>query len=326
MTNSTFLVTGAQGFIGAWIIKQLLAEGATVVGFDASANPHRLRSILMDEQLRQVDFVTGDITDPEILTPIIESKGVTHVIHLAGLQVPTCRANPRMGALVNVVGTINLFDAVCRSAGQVKKVVYASSAAVFGPTEDDTPLGESESLAPITHYGVFKYCNEGNARIYFLDNGISSIGLRPLTVYGVGRDFGITSDVTKAMKAAVIGRPYHIRFGGRTDLLYAADTADAFVKAARSDLTGAHAFNVHGETRPIIDVISEINTVRPEAKGTITFADSSLPTPPEMDGSAIRNALGDLLFTPLATGVRETMEQFALLNSEGRLDIADLDV
>ena len=326
MANSTFLVTGAQGFIGAWVIKQLLAEGTTVIGFDASSDPHRLRSIITEEELNQVEFITGDITDPDILSPIIESRGVNHIIHLAGLQVPTCKAKPRMGGLVNVIGTINVFDAVSRAAGQIKKIVYASSAAVFGPGDDDVPLSENDSLTPMTHYGVFKFCNEGNARVYFLDNGISSIGLRPLTVYGVGRDFGLTSDVTKAMKAAVIGRPYHIRFGGRTDLLYAADTADAFIKAARSEMTGAFVFNVHGESRPIADVVSEIENVRPEAAGIITHADAALMVPPEMDGSAIRNALGDLLFTPLADGTRETMERFAGLNSEGRLDIADLDV
>ncbi|PYS95679.1 MAG: epimerase, partial [Acidobacteria bacterium] len=61
------------------------------------------------------------------------------------------------------------------------------------------------------------------------------MGLRPLTVYGVGRDFGLTSDPTKAMKAAVVGRPFRIRFGGRTDFQYVADTADAFIRAANSD-------------------------------------------------------------------------------------------
>jgi uncharacterized protein YbjT (DUF2867 family) len=81
-----------------------------------------------------------------------------------------------------------------------------------------------------------------------LDHGIDSAGLRPLTVYGVGRDTGMTSDPTKAMKAAVAGRPFHIRFGGRTDFLYIADCADAFIKAATVDLPGAHVFNLHGET------------------------------------------------------------------------------
>ena len=316
MTNSNFLVTGAQGFIGAWVIKQLLAEGAMVTAFDASTNSARLRQIMNEEEISQVNFVTGDITNPDVLPPIIESRGITNVIHLAGLQVPTCKANPRLGALVNVVGTINVFDAVIRSAGQIKKIAYASSAAVFGPTEDESPVRENESLIPMTHYGVFKHCNEESARVFFLDNGIDSIGLRPLTVYGVGRDFGMTSDVTKAMKAAVNGRSYHIRFGGRTDLLYAADTADAFIKAAKSELTGAHVFNVHGETRSINEVISEIERLNPAAMGTITHAEAALLIPPEMDGTAIRNALGDLLFTPLSQGTQETMERFALLNRE----------
>ena len=53
---------------------------------------------------------------------------------------------------------------------------------------------------PTTHYGVFKRANEGNARVYYLDHGLNSVGLRPLTVYGVNRDTGLTSDPTKAKK------------------------------------------------------------------------------------------------------------------------------
>ena len=74
-----------------------------------------------------------------------------------------------------------------------------SFAAVFGAS-DDAPQTEDKAGNTGSHYGAFKRCNEDNARIYFQDNGISSIGLRPLTVYGTGRDFGVTSDPTKAMK------------------------------------------------------------------------------------------------------------------------------
>ena len=84
-------------------------------------------------------------------------------------------------------------------------------------------------LVPSTHYGVFKCCNEGNARIYFQDHGISSVGLRPWTVYGVGRDLGMTSEPTKAIKAVLLGRPYHISFGGWTDFQYVDDVAKTFV-------------------------------------------------------------------------------------------------
>ena len=111
--------------------------------------------------------------------------------------------------------------------------MYASSAAVFGVSEDDTPVSEDEADAPRTHYGWFKRTNEGNADIYFRDHGLSSVGLRPLTVYGVGRDTGITSDTTEAMRHAVLGLPFHIRFGGTTDFLYVADCAGGVHRLCR---------------------------------------------------------------------------------------------
>ena len=117
------------------------------------------------------------------------------------------------GALVNVAGTLNVFEAA-RTIG-IKGIVYASSAAVYGMNDSDERLDETAQCEPTTHYGVFKRTNEGNARVYFLDHGIDSVGLRPLTVYGVNRDTGLTSDPTKAMKSAVLGRPFHIRFSWR---------------------------------------------------------------------------------------------------------------
>ena len=159
-----------------------------------------------DEEISQTKVVTGDITEASALLPIIDSFGITNLIHLAGLQVPTCKVNPRLGAMVNVLGTINVFEAARQRQRQIKNVTYASSAAVFGAVAEERAINERDEPQPTSHYGVFKRCNEGNARIYHLDHGVNSIGLRPLTVYGVGRDFGLTSDPTKAMKAAVAGR------------------------------------------------------------------------------------------------------------------------
>jgi nucleoside-diphosphate-sugar epimerase len=325
LKNKTFLITGAHGFIGAWISKRLLEADVKVVIFDRSADPQRLLLIMDQEQVSRVQLVTGDITDAGALSPLIERHAVTNLIHLAGLQVPTCRADPRLGALVNVIGTINVFEAARRAAGQINKVVYASSAAVFGITEEDRPMTERDDPQPTSHYGVFKRCNEGNARIYFVDHGLSSVGLRPLTVYGVGRDFGLTSDPTKAMKAAIIGRPFHIRFGGRTDFQYVADTADAFIRASISELTGAHVFNLHGEVIHVRDVVEEIERLRPEVVGRITYAEQPLAIPAAMDDTAFRAALGTAPSTPLAAGVRETMMRFAELSQQGRLDASDLD-
>jgi nucleoside-diphosphate-sugar epimerase len=325
MSQPIYLVTGAHGFIGAWVVKRLLDEEAGVVIFDKSTNSHRLRLIMNDHEIARTVLIEGDITDGDLVSRTVEKHGVTRIIHLAGLQVPACRANPRLGGMVNVIGTINIFEAVKNSGGQVKKIVYASSAAVFGASEDDRAAGENDAGGMTTHYGAFKQCNEDNARVYYLDHGIDSVGLRPLTVYGTGRDTGMTSDPTKAMKAAVVGRPFHIRFGGRTDFLYVADCADAFILASRAGLQGPHVFNLHGETVHMADVVTEIEKIIPSSKGRITFTDTPMAMPSELDDTAIVAALGGVPHTPLAQGVRETIERFEQLHREGRLETRDLD-
>jgi len=313
----TYFITGAQGCIGSWIVKALVERGDTAVVFDRSDDARRLRAIMDDDQIARVQFLVGDITDGAAVARALSNSQATRVIHLAGLQVPLCKADPVAGALVNVVGTLNVFEATRKNG--LASVVYASSAAVYGMNDDDAALDETAACEPSTHYGVFKRTNEGNARVYFLDHGVSSIGLRPLTVYGVNRDFGLTSDPTKAMKAAVLGRPFHIRFGGATDFQYVADTAAAFLACADKNAEGAHVFNLHGETVTVECITNVIGS------DLVTFGGPPIPIAAAIDGSAIRRAIGDLPSTPLEIGVRETMERFAALRDAGRLDTSDLD-
>ena len=316
----TYFITGAQGCIGSWIVKALTERGDKAVVFDRSDDSRRLSAIMNDDDLARVRFITGDITDGVAVQLALSDSAATRVIHLAGLQVPTCKADPVAGALVNVTGTLNVFEAV-RKIGS-NGVVYASSAAVYGMNDDDIALDESAACEPTTHYGVFKRANEGNARVYFLDHGINSVGLRPLTVYGVNRDTGLTSDPTKAMKSAVLGRPFHIRFGGATDFQYVADTAAAFITCADNTPEGAHVFNLHGETVTVERIAKFINA---NSNGElITFGGPPIPIAAAMDDSAIRRVMSDLPSTPFETGMRETMDRFATLRDAGRLDTSDL--
>jgi len=316
-----YFITGAQGCIGSWIVKALIERGDTAVVFDRSDDSRRLSAIMDDDELTKVRFIIGDITDGASVSSALDESGAANVIHLAGLQVPTCKADPVTGALVNVAGTLNVFEAA-RQLG-LKRVVYASSAAVYGMNDDDVALDETAHCEPTTHYGVFKRANEGNARVYFLDHGVNSVGLRPLTVYGVNRDTGLTSDPTKAMKSAVLGRPFHIRFGGATDFQYVADTAAAFISCADNAPDGAHVFNLHGETVTVDRIANFINAC--SANGDlITFGGPPIPIAAAMDDSAIRNTIGSLPSTPLEVGMRETMDRFAALRDAGRLDSGDL--
>src|SRR5207248_5817237 len=243
------------------------------------------------------------------------------IIHLAGLQVPTCKADPVAGAFVNVIGTLNVFESA--KAISAERVVYASSAAVFGAGDADHPLDESAACEPATHYGVFKRTNEGNARVYFLDHRLNTVGLRPLTVYGVNRDTGLTSDPTKAMKAAALGVPFHIRFGGATDFLYVADAAAAFIACADRAPAGAHLFNLHGETVMIDEVVRLINEVA--GRELATFGGPPIPIAAALSDVAIRRTVGELPATPLGEGVRETMRRFVELRDAGRLDTGDIE-
>jgi nucleoside-diphosphate-sugar epimerase len=320
--SEIYFITGAQGCIGSWIVKALRERGDSAVVFDRSDDSRRLSAIMDPDQLAKVRFITGDITDGAAVLSALSDSGAERVIHLAGLQVPICKADPIAGALVNVAGTINVFEAA-RKIG-IKGLVYASSAAVYGMNDDDEPLDETAQCEPTTHYGVFKRANEGNARVYFLDHGIASVGLRPLTVYGVNRDTGLTSDPTKAMKSAVLGRRFHIRFSGATDFQYVADTAATFITCADQMPEGAHVFNLHGETVTVERVTKLINQQGSNGD-LITFGGPPIPIAAAMDDTAIRQIMRALPSTPLDAGVRETMERFATLRDEGRLDTTDIE-
>lgn len=320
---STYFVTGALGCIGAWVVKQLVERGDTPVVFDLGGDPRRIRDVLAADDLAKVRFVEGDITDLAAVKSAVAASEPRALIHLAGLQVPFCRADPALGARVNVLGTIHVFEAAL--AARVPRVVYASSAAVFGPSEDDgSAIDESAACEPVTHYGVYKRANEGTARVYWLEKELASVGLRPLTVYGVGRDQGLTSGPTSAMKAAVLGRPFHIGFSGATDFHYVADTAAAFVACADGGPRGALLYNLHGETVDVRDVVRAIEAECPAVKERLTHGGPKIPIPPELDGGAIRAAYPSLPHTPLAVGVRATLARFRALAAEGRLDTRDL--
>lgn len=320
-----FLVTGALGCIGAWTVRTLVKMELPVVAFDRTSDARRIRQITSQGELEAVTFVEGDITDAGSLDRVLDEHGITNVIHLAALQVPFCRADPILGAQVNVVGTVAVFEAVRRRKDTVHRVVYASSIAKYDAIDIDARTHRVEADAsahPNTLYGVWKEANEGTARVTWLEGGVSSIGLRPPSIYGIGRDQGMTSTPTKAIVAAVLGRPYRISFGGRVLLLSAPDAARMFITASRSSLAGANVFNLGGSAVDMSEVVAAIEHAIPEAAGTITYEAAGLPFPDEfaLDGL---DKLGPMPVTPLADGIGECVDILRGLQRGAGLDPAD---
>jgi UDP-glucuronate 4-epimerase len=311
-----FLVTGATGCIGAWTVRNLVHEGIFTCALVRSGSLHRLKLIMDEKDLAAVEFINGDITDLDTVEHALSAHKITHIIHLAAMQLPFCKADPPLGAAVNVQGTVNIFEAAGRCG--IRSLVYASSTAVYGLSSEYPagPLAHDAPLKPRSHYGVYKRANEGTARVYWLDNGISSIGIRPYVVYGPGRDQGFTSTPTKAMLAAAAGKPYNISYGGRFGFQYADDAAKAYIDAARVDFKGAEVFNLGGETVGMDDIIREIEAAEPSARGTITYVNKPLPFPEQIDNAPLIALLGVLRVTPLARGVRESIRIFKKALSE----------
>lgn len=320
MAGSRFLVTGAMGCLGAWVLYHLVESGREAVSFDLSEDRRRLDLLLTAEEQERITFVTGDLTDAEGVAGAVRDHGVSHIVHLAALQIPFCRADPALGARVNVVGTVNVFEAAKRAG--IEHLAFASSLAVYGPAEryraDETGVvADGAPFAPQTHYGVYKEANEGTARIYWHDDGIGSTCLRPYTVYGVGRDQGLTSEPTKAMLAAAAGRDYHIGFGGRMQFHYASDVARQFIEAAETPLGGAFGFNLGTEPVSVSEVARLIEKLKPGVR--VTHADTLLPFPEGLGSGALGERLPGVKPTPLEEGVRATLDSFEACLADGRL-------
>ena len=148
---------------------------------------------------------------------------------------------------MNVLGTVNVFEAAKRRADRIDHVVYASSIAAYDAI-DSGGGGLEMTGPPGTLYGVYKRANEGTAHLYWTDEGVASIGLRPHTVFGPGRDQGLTSAPTSAMLAAAAARalPHPLRRPQPAPVR--ARRGRAFIAAARAPAAGATVHNLAGSS------------------------------------------------------------------------------
>jgi UDP-glucose 4-epimerase len=292
-------------------VKRLIEAGHSVLTFDVNDSVARLEMIAGKEIAAKADRRVGRIEDTAAVKSLIRDEGITHVVHLAAVLMPFCQKNPVEGGLINVIGTLNLFEAA-RDSGREIRIVYASSSAVWGPTDEygEGALTEDLPVKPATHYGVFKAANEGNARVFFASDGISSIGLRPWTVFGPGRDAGLTADPTLAMRAVARRQPFQIRLSGFMDLQYVQDVADIFIQCLFSPVKGAYVFNLRGEVVGMEELRRLLDELRPGAAELISVAGPPVPVAYRMDDTALVRTVGEVPRTPLRDAIASTLGAF----------------
>lgn len=312
-----FLVTGSEGCIGAWVVRHLVHAGLEVVAVDQSAPGRRLHKVLEPDFWGQVHHESRDLRIGGAIEDLLRDSGATRVVHLAALQVPFVAADPTLGAEVNVTGTVRVLEAVRSVAPQVRGVSFASSVAAIGP--------EQSPHRPETLYGAFKLANEHTSRIYARDYGVGSIGLRPCVVYGVARDQGLTAALTHAIKAAVLGVKYRIPFSGLVDLQYAADVAEAFVRAALADgVDDAPMFDLHGDAVTVEEFVAVLDEVVPGAASLVSVAESRLPGNVDVDDADLVARVGPIGKTSLRDGIADTVRRFRDHAESGSLTVAEI--
>ncbi|APE42497.1 hypothetical protein BOO69_03005 [Sulfitobacter alexandrii] len=291
------LITGATGFLGAWTIDRLLAEGREVIATDLGTDHRRLEAIRpLPEKGLLIERC--DVTDAAALNELVSRTRPGGIIHLAALQIPQCRENPALGASVNILGHINVLEAA-RAAG-IGKVVYTSSIAA-------KPRGPAN--APSNLYGVYKKTCEEISRLYWQDHGLPSLGLRPHIVYGVGRDDGETSAITRAIEAAALGRAYTLPFRTRSCFQYVGDVARIFARAVGSDWQGALLSDVTDNVISTDDILAAIRKAVPDSRidGSAEERESPLVG---FDTEPLRQVIGDWTETGVEDGVAQTVSLY----------------
>ena len=288
------IIFGGTGFLGSWIVKNFVKRDYKVTIFDLKIEIELLKK-LIGKDIEKIKFLKGDVTNYE---EVLEATvNMDHVVNLAGLMTPDCSRNPSLGAEVNVLGSINVFEAT--KARGIKFVVYASSAGVFGEKDKYFPF-------PETHYGAFKLAVEGIARAYYNEANISSVGIRPFVIYGPGREIGGTATVTLACKAAKQSYNYSLNFSGRAGFVYVQDVANLVEMSINRAPVGALTININGITASVSDFVSKIINIIPEAK--LTINGDKLSVVEEILGDHPSDIFKNFKYTSLNEGISNTVK------------------
>ncbi len=320
---SITFVSGLTGCIGTATIAYLFEHGVEqVIGFSRHQDWSRIPAAYRD----RVRLIQGDIVDLPAVQQALETSGADRIIHLAAFQSPDCQENPLLGVTVNVLGTANLFHAAARIDQTIERFVFASSAAVYGP-RDLYPGGEvteAGAYLPPNLYGYWKTAGEGMAQAYQLETGVPTVSLRLGTTYGPGRDKGLTSAPTTALKAAALGRPYAIPYKGHEHYHFVDDVGAGFAQATTEPFEGYGVFNLRGKTYPVEDFCSLLRKV----SGTeISISENAtrMPFVCDMSESAIVENFPAMPRTQLRDGIERSLDRFRQSIAEGHLTESDLN-
>jgi UDP-N-acetylglucosamine 4-epimerase len=263
-SSRTWLITGVAGFIGSNLLETLLKLDQRVRGLDDFSTGHarnleQVRALVTAEQWARFTLVSGSITDPAACRAAC--AGADFVLHQAALgSVPRSMAEPQLCHEVNVTGFLHVLDAA--RAGRVKRLVYASSSAVYGD-HPGLPKVEAEIGNPLSPYAASKRINEVYADAYAKAYGFGSIGLRYFNVFGPRQDpnGAYAAVIPKWIDAMLAGTGITINGDGETsrDFCYIQNVVAANLLAATVGEAAANqVYNIAAGGRTTLNELFEL--------------------------------------------------------------------
>src|SRR5246127_4181613 len=258
LKNSKVLVIGGAGFIGSFVVAELLKEDvAEVIVYDnfARGKMDNIKESLKDPRCT-IYPTGGDIRETDILNDAV--KGVDYVFHLAAMWLLHCKDYPRTAFDVNIAGTFNVLEACVKN--NVKKLIWSSSASVYGDAVE-LPMTEAHPFNNKNFYGATKIAGEAMATAFNDRYGLKVIGLRYMNVYGPHQDqTAAYTGVVPIMLNKIDANEAPIINGDGSqayDFIYVEDVARCNVQALKSNVD--HGFyNVGTEVQTSIKELCDL--------------------------------------------------------------------
>lgn len=281
------LVTGAAGFIGAYLITDLVKKGHQVTATDIVPLPAGLKDVA-----GEIRYIRADMSREADIYRLMVQAGPEGVIHLVSLLAGPCEENPMLGFQVNFHSTMTLLDAGLNLG--LEKFIMTSSIAVFGRGLPE-PVPDDAEKAPATIYGQTKLACEHLLEWYKRKHGLLTGAVRFPWVFGPGRETGITALYSsKLLDAVAKGESLTIDNPEETgDWLYVKDAVKSLNLLLEADRLPQIAYNIMGGVHSVRTVMDLAKKIRPDARiEYIEGQPAQSPYPSAYDDSHARTDLG----------------------------------